>query len=99
MCALDKNAIGAGDLQLAKGDKGRRKHAHVPLHPQQTHDGAACRARVDRHESLGIGKIGWEAFRYIMNDPRFDEIPMVLETIDSSIWDVEIQQLYALIEE
>lgn len=51
-------------------------------------------ARVDRHESLGIGKIGWEAFRYIMNDPRFDEIPMVLETIDSSIWDVEIQQLY-----
>ena len=56
-------------------------------------------ARVDRHESLGIGKIGWEVFRYIMNDPRFDEIPMVLETIDSSIWDVEIQQLYALIEE
>jgi deoxyribonuclease-4 len=56
-------------------------------------------ARVDRHESLGAGKIGWEAFRYIMNDPRFDEIPMVLETIDSSIWDVEIQQLYALIEE
>lgn len=56
-------------------------------------------ARVDRHESLGIGKIGWEAFRYIMNDPRFDEIPMVLETIDSSIWDVEIRQLYDLIEE
>ncbi len=56
-------------------------------------------ARVDRHESLGIGKIGWEAFRYIMNDPRFDEIPMVLETIDSSIWDVEIQQLYELIEQ
>ena len=56
-------------------------------------------ARVDRHESLGIGKIGWEAFRYIMNDPRFDDIPMVLETIDSSIWDVEIQQLYELIEQ
>lgn len=59
----------------------------------------ALGARVDRHESLGIGKIGWEAFNYIMNDPRFDEIPMVLETIDSSIWDVEIQQLYDLIEE
>ena len=54
-------------------------------------------ARVDRHESLGAGKIGWEAFRYIMNDPRFDDIPMVLETVDSSIWDVEIRQLYALI--
>lgn len=53
-------------------------------------------ARVDRHESLGKGKIGWEAFNYIMNDPRFDEIPMILETIDSSLWAEEIRQLYAL---
>ncbi|MCB1758424.1 MAG: deoxyribonuclease IV [Gammaproteobacteria bacterium] len=54
--------------------------------------------RVDRHESLGKGKIGWEAFRYIMNDDRFDEIPLILETIDDSIWAEEIQQLYALID-
>lgn len=53
-------------------------------------------ARVDRHESLGKGKIGWEAFNYIMNDPRFDEIPMILETIDSSLWAEEIRQLYVL---
>ncbi len=53
-------------------------------------------ARVDRHESLGKGKIGWEAFRYIMNDERFDEIPMVLETVDESIWPQEIQALYDL---
>ncbi|MES9844292.1 MAG: deoxyribonuclease IV [Candidatus Sedimenticola sp. PURPLELP] len=53
-------------------------------------------AKVDRHDSLGVGKIGWEAFRYIMNDPRFDEIPMVLETIDDTIWAQEIEQLYAL---
>ncbi len=53
-------------------------------------------ARVDRHESLGQGKLGWEVFRYIMNDNRFDEIPMVLETIDSDIWAQEIEQLYAL---
>jgi len=53
-------------------------------------------ARVDRHESLGVGKIGWEAFEYIMNDPRFDEIPMVLETIDDTLWAQEIEQLYAL---
>lgn len=53
-------------------------------------------ARVDRHESLGKGKIGWEAFNYIMNDSRFDEIPMILETIDSSLWPEEIRQLYAL---
>ncbi|MCP3664338.1 MAG: deoxyribonuclease IV [Gammaproteobacteria bacterium] len=53
-------------------------------------------ARVDRHHSLGEGKIGWEAFRYIMNDDRFDEIPMVLETIDDSIWSREITQLFGL---
>jgi deoxyribonuclease-4 len=54
--------------------------------------------RVDRHESLGKGKIGWEAFRFIMNDARFDEIPLILETIDDSIWAEEIRQLYALID-
>ncbi|MEJ1296369.1 MAG: deoxyribonuclease IV [Candidatus Sedimenticola sp. (ex Thyasira tokunagai)] len=53
-------------------------------------------SRVDRHHSLGMGKIGWEAFDYIMNDSRFDEIPMVLETIDDTIWAEEIRQLYAL---
>ena len=53
-------------------------------------------ARVDRHHSLGMGKLGWEAFEYIMNDERFDEMPMVLETIDDSLWAEEIRQLYAL---
>ncbi|WP_177418183.1 deoxyribonuclease IV [endosymbiont of Lamellibrachia barhami] len=51
-------------------------------------------ARVDRHHSLGQGKIGWDAFRYIMSDSRFDDIPMVLETIDDTIWREEIQALY-----
>jgi len=53
-------------------------------------------SRVDRHESLGQGKLGWDVFSYIMNDKRFDEIPMVLETIDSDIWPQEIEQLYTL---
>ncbi len=53
-------------------------------------------SHLDRHESLGQGKIGWDLFSYIMNDIRFDEIPMVLETIDSDIWPQEIKQLYAL---
>lgn len=53
-------------------------------------------SRVDRHESLGKGKLGWAPFRYIMNDPRFDEIPMLLETVDNSLWAQEIRQLYAL---
>ena len=51
-------------------------------------------SRVDRHESLGKGKIGWDAFEYIMQDDRFDEIPLVLETVDPSIWADEIHQLY-----
>ena len=39
------------------------------------------------------GKLGWEVFRYIMNDNRFEEIPMVLETVDDSLWPEEIRQL------
>ncbi len=54
-------------------------------------------SRVDRHHSLGKGKLGLEAFNYIMNDTRFDDIPMVLETIDDSIWPEEIQLLYSMI--
>lgn len=53
-------------------------------------------ARVDRHESIGQGKLGLEVFSYIMNDDRFDEIPMVLETPDSSLWAEEIELLYSL---
>lgn len=55
-------------------------------------------SRVDRHHSLGEGEIGWDAFRFIMNDPRMDDIPMVLETIDETIWAEEIKALYALVE-
>lgn len=41
---------------------------------------AAFNSHVDRHEHIGRGKIGLEAFRYIMNEPRFAKIPKVLET-------------------
>ena len=51
-------------------------------------------SRVDRHESLGKGKLGWTVFRYIMNDDRFDEMPLILETVDSTLWAQEIRQLY-----
>lgn len=51
-------------------------------------------ARVDRHQSLGQGKLGWEVFRYIMGDGRFDDMPLVLETIDQSLWAEEIRTLY-----
>lgn len=50
--------------------------------------------RVDRHESLGKGFIGNELFKRIMNDQRFDDIPLILETPDSSLWEDEIKWLY-----
>ena len=53
-------------------------------------------SRVDRHASIGKGYLGMEAFRFIMNDPRFDNIPLILETPDSAIWTDEIQLLYSL---
>ncbi len=56
-------------------------------------------SRVDRHHSLGKGEIGLDAFRFIMNDPRMDDIPLVLETIDESLWPEEIELLYSFIEE
>ena len=37
-------------------------------------------SRVDRHEHIGKGQIGLEAFRFIMRDRRFRKIPKVLET-------------------
>lgn len=54
-------------------------------------------SRVDRHESLGRGKIGWPAFGFIMNDPRLDGLPMVLETVDEALWPQEIQELRRLV--
>ena len=55
-------------------------------------------SRVDRHHSLGQGELGWEPFKFIMNDPRMDDIPLILETIDESIWAQEIRALYDLVE-
>ncbi|HCM9446426.1 TPA: deoxyribonuclease IV [Enterobacter bugandensis] len=56
---------------------------------------SAFGSRVDRHHSLGEGNIGHDAFRFIMQDARFDGIPMVLETINPDIWAEEIAWLKA----
>lgn len=53
-------------------------------------------SHVDRHDSLGKGKIGLDSFGFLMNDPRMDDIPLVLETIDETIWAQEIQLLYSM---
>ncbi|MDX1636725.1 MAG: deoxyribonuclease IV [Balneolaceae bacterium] len=51
-------------------------------------------SRVDRHESLGDGEIGIEAFKVLMNDKRTDDIPLILETPDTDRWPEEIAMLY-----
>ncbi len=52
-------------------------------------------SHVDRHHSLGKGEIGLDAFRFIMNDERMNDIPLILETIDETIWKEEIELLYS----
>ncbi len=54
-------------------------------------------SKVDRHHSIGEGKLGIEPFKLIMNDDRIDDIPMVLETIDDTIWTQEIELLYSFV--
>lgn len=53
--------------------------------------------RVDRHDSLGKGFLGLDPFRWIMADPRFNGIPLVLETPDDSLWAEEIILLRSFI--
>jgi len=61
-------------------------------------NGAKCTfgSRVDRHHSLREGNLGEAVFHHIMNDHRFDGIPLILETIDETIWSDEISWLRSL---
>lgn len=54
-------------------------------------------SRVDRHDNLGKGLLGEDLFRRIMNDPRFDDMPLILETPEEDLWEREIKWLYSLI--
>jgi len=52
--------------------------------------------RVDRHHSLGEGFIGLNLFDWIMNDPRFNDMPLILETPDDTKWAEEVELLYGM---
>lgn len=52
--------------------------------------------RVDRHDSIGKGVMGLTTFKMLMDDPRFDDIPLILETPDESVWADEIKYLYSI---
>ena len=51
-------------------------------------------SRIDRHASVGLGTLGKEFFIRLVNDPRFDNIPLILETPNEAIWAEEIAWLY-----
>jgi len=51
--------------------------------------------RVDRHHSLGKGEIGLECFEFIGRNTVFDHIPLILETIDSTLWPSEIDLIHS----
>lgn len=54
-------------------------------------------SRVDRHASLGFGTIGFDLFKRIVKDPRTDNIPLIIETPDESLWPDEIERLQSYI--
>ena len=53
----------------------------------------ALGSRVDRHDSIGKGLIGNAFFEKLMKDPRFDNMPLILETPDETLWAEEIAWL------
>lgn len=55
-------------------------------------------SRVDRHDNLGKGLLGEDFFKRFMSDPRFDNIPIILETPDETLWEKEIKWLHGLIQ-
>lgn len=54
-------------------------------------------SRIDRHAEIGQGTLGEGFFTRLMNDPRFDNIPLILETPNEAIWAEEIAWLYGQI--
>lgn len=53
-------------------------------------------SRVDRHDSIGKGLLGMEFFQRFMKDSRFDDMPLILETPDDTLWAEEIKLLHSL---
>lgn len=59
----------------------------------------AVGCHLDRHENIGRGHIGIEGFRRVMCDPRFNNVPMLLETPADSHMDIyrhEIELLHSM---
>ena len=62
-------------------------------------DARALGSHIDRHAPIGEGTLGEWFFRRFMNDPRFDSMPIILETPSHTLWPQEIEWLYSLVSE
>ena len=58
----------------------------------------ALGSRVDRHAPLFTGHLDEGFWRRLMNDPRMNDMPLILETPNEEIWAEEIKRLYAMID-
>lgn len=56
-------------------------------------------SRIDRHEEIGKGTLGKDFFVRLVNDPRFDNMPLILETPNEELWREEIAWLYSQIKQ
>lgn len=54
-------------------------------------------SRIDRHAPIGKGTLGDAFFERLVNDPRFDNMPIILETPEPERWPEEIAMLYSMI--
>jgi len=52
-------------------------------------------SKVDRHNNIGLGNIGLEPFKLIMQNNQFNNIPLILETTNKDLWENEIKELYS----
>lgn len=104
VCIDSCHAFAAGyDLSTAEGYESTWKEFDEviglqylsAMHINDTKKGLA--SKVDRHAPLGQGMLGTEFFKLLMNDPRMDNIPLILETPDESLWAQEIQWLNSLV--
>lgn len=104
VCIDTCHAYSAGyDLKTAEGyERTWREFDHVigfkylrGMHLND--DKRELASRIDRHEQIGRGTLGQEAFTRLMNDERLDGIPLILETPDPSLWADEISWLYSRI--
>lgn len=100
VCLDTAHTYAAGyDIKTAMGlDDTMKKFAHVVgleyLKGMHLNDSKKeLGTRVDRHDSLGEGTLGWEVFKTIMQDERFENMPLILETPRPQIWANEISKL------